>query len=95
VDRFSVKWVYAGGFLIWSLSTAAVASRVLRKMSLPDELVGVPYGSDASKLSRKGVPSIILGPGSIERAHAAVEYVECEQVIQAEEFYRRFLLWFE
>ncbi|HZO52282.1 MAG TPA: MFS transporter [Bryobacteraceae bacterium] len=24
VDRFAVKWVYAGGFLIWSLSTAAV-----------------------------------------------------------------------
>lgn len=23
VDRFSVKWVYAGGFLIWSLATAA------------------------------------------------------------------------
>jgi MFS family permease len=24
VDRFSIRWVYAGGFLIWSLSTAAV-----------------------------------------------------------------------
>lgn len=24
VDRFAVKWVYAGGFLIWSLATAAV-----------------------------------------------------------------------
>jgi len=76
-------------------AVAQTASRVLREMGLPDELVGVPYGSDASKLSRKGVPSIIFGPGSIDRAHAAVEYVECDQVIQAEEFYRRFLLWFE
>lgn len=24
VDRFPIKWVYAGGFLIWSLATAAV-----------------------------------------------------------------------
>lgn len=24
VDRFSVKWVYAGGFLLWSLATAAM-----------------------------------------------------------------------
>jgi MFS family permease len=24
VDRFSIKWVYAGGYLMWSLSTAAV-----------------------------------------------------------------------
>ncbi|MEP7362050.1 MAG: M20 family metallopeptidase [Acidobacteriota bacterium] len=76
-------------------AVAQTAGRVLRLMGLPDELGGVPYGSDASKLSRKGVPSIIFGPGSIDRAHAAVEYVECDQVIQAEEFYRRFLLGFE
>lgn len=24
VDRFSIKWVYAGGYLIWSIATAAV-----------------------------------------------------------------------
>ena len=24
VDRFSIKWVYAGGYLVWSLATAAV-----------------------------------------------------------------------
>jgi MFS family permease len=24
VDRFSIKWIYAGGFFIWSISTAAV-----------------------------------------------------------------------
>ena len=24
VDRFSIKWIYAGGYLIWSLATAAV-----------------------------------------------------------------------
>jgi acetylornithine deacetylase len=76
-------------------AVAQTAGRVLREMGLADELVGVPYGSDASKLSRKGVPSIIFGPGSIDRAHAAVEYVECDQVIQAEEFYRRFILWFQ
>ncbi len=70
---------------------ARTASEVLRNMGLSGELVGVPYGSDASKLSRHGVPSIIFGPGSIDLAHAAVEYVECGDVIQAEEFYRGFL----
>lgn len=70
---------------------ARTATEVLRNMGLPSELVGVPYGSDASKLSRHGVPSIIFGPGSIDLAHAAVEYVECDHVIQAEEFYRDFL----
>jgi acetylornithine deacetylase len=74
---------------------AVVAAQVLRDMGLEAAPAGVPYGSDASKLSRAGVPSIVLGPGSIDRAHAAVEYVECEQVEQAFEFYRRFMLAFE
>jgi acetylornithine deacetylase/succinyl-diaminopimelate desuccinylase family protein len=73
---------------------AQTASAVLRDMGLNAELAGVPYGSDASKLSRHGVPSIIFGPGSIDQAHAAVEYVECRQVLQAEEFYREFLMRF-
>jgi acetylornithine deacetylase ArgE len=76
-------------------SVAQVAGRVLKQMGLNGELAGVPYGSDASKLARHGVPSIIFGPGSIDRAHAAVEYVECEQVAQAASFYREFLLQFE
>src|SRR5262245_17721613 len=24
VDRFPIKWIYAGGYLVWSLATAAV-----------------------------------------------------------------------
>jgi acetylornithine deacetylase ArgE len=74
---------------------AQVAKRVLTEMGLNGELTGVPYGSDASKLARHGVPSIIFGPGSIDRAHAAIEYVECDQVELAVSFYREFLLQFE
>jgi acetylornithine deacetylase/succinyl-diaminopimelate desuccinylase-like protein len=68
---------------------------VLTELGLNGELAGVPYGSDASKLSRHGVPSIIFGPGSIDRAHAAVEFVECDEVIAAMSFYREFLQQFE
>ena len=56
---------------------------------------GLPYGSDASKLFRAGIPSIVIGPGNIDQAHAAVEYVDCNQVEQAVEFYRRFMLHFK
>ncbi|MCC6589872.1 MAG: M20 family metallopeptidase [Bryobacterales bacterium] len=70
------------------------ASQVLNGIGLDGEPVGVPYGSDASKLARIGVPSIIYGPGSIDQAHAAVEWVDCRQVEQATDFYRRFLVDF-
>lgn len=72
-----------------------VAGRALQELGRSAEAVGVPFGSDASKLSRRGVPSIIFGPGSIDRAHAAIEYVECDQVLEAEAFYRRFIEEFE
>lgn len=71
-----------------------IAASILSDLGLNAEPCGVPYGSDASKLSRHGIPTIIFGPGSIDRAHAAVEYVECQQVALAAQFYREFLLRF-
>jgi acetylornithine deacetylase len=67
---------------------------VLSGMGLDDGPCGVPFCSDASKFGAIGIPSIILGPGSIDQAHAAVEFVDCRQVEQAVEVYRRFLLTF-
>ena len=72
-----------------------VASEVLAGLGLDEKPCGVPYGSDASKLSRAGVPSIVIGPGSIDQAHAAIEFVECVEVERALDFYRMFMLSFD
>jgi acetylornithine deacetylase/succinyl-diaminopimelate desuccinylase family protein len=87
----------ADGPLETSISSDLVhaAQRVLVDLGRPIAPVGVPFGSDASKLYRQGIPSIIFGPGSIDRAHAAVEYVECDQVLEAATFFRRFILEFQ
>jgi acetylornithine deacetylase/succinyl-diaminopimelate desuccinylase family protein len=77
-----------------SARVAQIACAVSQALRGVGRLVGVPYGSDASKLSRAGVPSIILGPGSIDRAHAAEEYVELDQVACAAEMYARIILGF-
>ncbi|MBM3735964.1 MAG: M20 family metallopeptidase [Acidobacteria bacterium] len=74
---------------------AHLGAQVLRDIGLDPEPCGVPYGSDASKLAAHGVPSVLLGPGSIDQAHAAVEWVECEQVEQAVRFYRGMMERFE
>jgi acetylornithine deacetylase len=72
----------------------AVAESVAGEFGLPTESIGVPFGCDVTKLSRAGVPGIIFGPGSIEQAHADVEFVDLDQVEKAFDFYRRFLLQF-
>jgi acetylornithine deacetylase len=73
---------------------AQLASTLLKEMGLDGTPCGVPFGSDASKLSRAGIPSFVFGPGSIDQAHAAVEFVELAQVEKAFEFYRNFILRF-
>ena len=71
-------------------SATALASAVAGELGLAPDPVGVPYGSDASKLSRHGLDCIVFGPGSIDQAHGAVEYVDVAQVEMAAEFYREF-----
>lgn len=49
---------------------------------------GATYGSDASKLqSLGGIPSIVLGPGSIKQAHSAHEWVALDEVETAAALY--------
>lgn len=69
--------------------------RVLSSMGLDATLQGVPFCSDASKFGAIGIPSMILGPGSIDQAHAAIEYVDVSEVIQAMQIYRQFIIAFE
>jgi acetylornithine deacetylase len=70
------------------------AQKVLLSLGLHPEVCGVPFGSDASKLSRAGIPTILFGPGSIDQAHSVDEYVELDQVARAAAFYREFILNF-
>jgi acetylornithine deacetylase len=73
----------------------AVVKHILSDLEYDPTPIGVPFCSDASKFGALGIASIILGPGSIDQAHAAVEFVECDQVISAMEIYRRFLIEFQ
>lgn len=65
---------------------------VLAAMALPAEPAGVPFGCDVTKFTRAGIPGVIFGPGSIDQAHADVEFVPIAEVTSAAEFYRRFAL---
>jgi acetylornithine deacetylase/succinyl-diaminopimelate desuccinylase family protein len=53
--------------------------------------IGVPYGTNASAYSPKGVPTVVFGPGSIEQAHTVDEYVEIDQLHRAVEMLVEFV----
>lgn len=65
-----------------------LSGKVAAQLGLSDQLRGVPYGSNASKLQHHlGIPSIVFGPGSIKQAHAAEEWVPVDEVVMAANFY--------
>ncbi|HYH12303.1 MAG TPA: M20/M25/M40 family metallo-hydrolase, partial [Thermomicrobiales bacterium] len=64
------------------------ASDACRAAGADGTPVGVPYGTDASKLQdRRGIPAVVFGPGSIAQAHGAGEYVPIDHLHRAVEVY--------
>jgi acetylornithine deacetylase len=78
-----------------STAIVEVTETVCREVIGRSQLQGVPYATNASKLSRVGIPSLVIGPGSIDQAHTAVEFVDIEQVVQAAEIYLAIMLSFK
>ncbi len=60
------------------------ASQAIRGGS---RIVGVPYGTNASKFAEAGIPCVVFGPGHIQQAHTADEFVSLDQVIAAAQIY--------
>lgn len=55
------------------------------------QAVGAPWFSDAAHLSRGGIPSICLGPGSIDQAHTADEFIKIDDLLAGVEHFSRFI----
>lgn len=54
-------------------------------------LAGAPWFSDAAHLAKGGVPAICLGPGSIDQAHTADEFIEAAELTRGAEFFATFI----
>ncbi|HEX3726913.1 MAG TPA: M20 family metallopeptidase [Pirellulales bacterium] len=62
---------------------AAHMAAAARAVGLDSRAVGVPYGTNAAAIAAAGVPSIVFGPGSIDQAHTADEWISLEQLSAA------------
>jgi acetylornithine deacetylase len=51
--------------------------------------MGVPYGTNAASIAAAGIPTAVLGPGSIAQAHTVDEWIAVEQLELAVEIYYR------
>ncbi len=51
----------------------------------------VAYATEGGQFTNAGIPTIICGPGSIEQAHKADEYVELSEIQRCDAFLQRLL----
>ncbi len=75
-------------------ANAALADRlgaVAREVAGEGGKIGVSYGTDAAALGAAGVSAVVFGPGSIEQAHTADEWIALDAVEKAAEIYYRFV----
>jgi acetylornithine deacetylase len=49
----------------------------------------VSFATEASIFTNAGIPTVVLGPGSIEQAHKPNEFITYEQIVACEQFFAR------
>jgi acetylornithine deacetylase len=62
----------------------------IRSVVGPREIIGVPFGTHASRVAAIGIPSVVFGPGDIAQAHTKDEWIEIDQLHKATEIYYQF-----
>lgn len=77
----------AGAPFLQSDEEAAITKRV-RRLAKSEAVRKVAYATEGGQFQAAGVPSIVCGPGSIEQAHKANEFVTLEQIAECESFLR-------
>jgi acetylornithine deacetylase len=66
-------------------------SAAIRKHNGPGKKIGVPFGTDAPHYAATGCPTVVFGPGSIDQAHTADEWLDVDQLRAAEEMLYDFI----
>ncbi len=59
-----------------------------QRLSGETRLTNVAFGTEAGLFKGAGIPTVVCGPGSIEQAHQADEYVSLDQLARCEAFMR-------
>jgi acetylornithine deacetylase len=71
------------------MDEASPAVALAREVTGANRVEAVAYGTEAGHFQRAGIPAVICGPGSIEQAHKADEFVALPELTGCEAFLRK------
>jgi acetylornithine deacetylase len=69
----------------------AAITQLVRALTADQDKRKVAYGTEAGLFSLAGIPSIVCGPGDIQQAHKANEFVALDQLAACERFLGKFI----
>jgi acetylornithine deacetylase len=75
--------------LVMDETSPAVA--LARELTGANSVDAVAYGTEAGHFQRAGIPAVICGPGSIDQAHKADEFVALSELAKCEVFLRKLI----
>ncbi|HUO93887.1 MAG TPA: acetylornithine deacetylase [Rhizomicrobium sp.] len=74
-----------------ALDPDSPAIALARELSGANSVETVAYGTEAGLFQRAGIPAVICGPGSIDQAHKADEFVALSQLAACEGFLKKLI----
>ncbi|WP_025652390.1 MULTISPECIES: acetylornithine deacetylase [unclassified Psychrobacter] len=72
-------------------SDSAELQALIAALTGDDQRHKVAYATEGGQFTNSGIPTIICGPGSIEQAHKADEYVELSEIARCDGFLQKLL----
>ncbi|MCP4006939.1 MAG: M20 family metallopeptidase [bacterium] len=94
IDDVEIDWCRTEKAALGTEDTHAsvlACQAALADAGLPTEPDTAAFGTDAGVFTSHGIGGVVFGPGSIEQAHTASEWVETAQVETASAVFRRLL----
>lgn len=82
-----VRASYPG--LVFDPESPAIS--LARELSGANRVETVAFGTEAGLFQKAGIPAVICGPGSIEQAHKADEFIALSEVASCERFLRKLI----
>ncbi len=68
---------------------ASAAETLAKRLTSSNAAITVPYGSEAGRFQKVGLPTVLCGPGNIAQAHQPDEWIEESEIAKCEAFVRR------
>jgi acetylornithine deacetylase len=67
------------------------AERLALRLAGRNRTIAVPYATEAGRFQAAAIPTIVCGPGSVDKAHQPDEYITLDALAAGEAFMRRLI----